>query len=250
MTESFPLIDIAPFVRQGASAADQAAVVGAVERACRSTGFLAVTGHGVAQSVIQQLVEASYGFFDLGRMRREAARACRPRPEQNRGYIPPGDETLARRGYADTPPDLKELFAIGPFDLPGRASTSPDRTPIRASRPAEKACAPGEPTPALRAYWRALEGLAGTLCRIFARALAPPNGFFDEGKVDKHISQLRIMQLSTASGGAPARPAARRRACRSSAVMTLIYSDNDVGGLQLKDRDGHWVDAPAIRDGS
>src|SRR5271154_1567113 len=109
MTESFPLIDIAPFVRPGASAADQAAVVRAVERACRSTGFLAVTGHGVPQPVIQLLVEASYGFFYLPMD--EKLRVRRPRPEQNRGYIPPGDETLARLRGAETPSDLKELFA-------------------------------------------------------------------------------------------------------------------------------------------
>jgi isopenicillin N synthase-like dioxygenase len=31
-------------------------------------------------------------------------------------------------------------------------------------------------------------------------------------------------------------------------MMTLLYSDNDVGGLQLKTRDGRWVSAPVIPD--
>ena len=42
----------------------------------------------------------------------------RPRPEQNRGYIAPGEERLARLRGNETPPDLKELYTIGPFDTP------------------------------------------------------------------------------------------------------------------------------------
>ena len=243
MSEPFPLIDIAPFVRADARAADQAAVVAAVERACRSTGFLAVTGHGVPPSVIQQLVAASYGFFDLPMD--EKLRVRRPRPEQNRGYIPPGDETLARLRGAETPPDLKELFAIGPFDLPDTPYfTGPAAYPSFA--PNQWPARPATLTPALRAYWRALEGLAGTLCRIFARAFALPDGFFDS-KIDKHISQLRIMHYPPPA--APPLPGQLRAGEHADlGMMTLIYSDNDVGGLQLKDRDGNWVDAPAVPD--
>ena len=42
----------------------------------------------------------------------------RPRNDQNRGYIPYGEETLARMHGGDTPPDYKEVFAIGPDDVP------------------------------------------------------------------------------------------------------------------------------------
>ena len=43
----------------------------------------------------------------------------RPHHEQNRGYIPYGEETLARMHGGDTPPDFKEVFAIGPVRPPG-----------------------------------------------------------------------------------------------------------------------------------
>jgi isopenicillin N synthase-like dioxygenase len=243
MTASIPLIDIAAFVGSGAGAADQAGVVAAVEQACRDTGFLGVTGHGVPRPVITQLVEAAYGFFDLPMD--EKLRVRRPKPEQNRGYIPPGDETLARLRGAETPPDLKELFAIGPFDLPDEPyftgpaaypSFAPNRWPVR----------PAGLTPALRAYWRALEGLAHTMGRIFARALALPDGFF-ETKTDRHISQLRIMHYPPPA--APPLPGQLRAGEHADlGMMTLLYSDNDVGGLQLKDRDGRWVDAPLLPD--
>ena len=242
-TEQFPLIDIAPFVRPGAASADQARVVAAVERACRTTGFLGVTGHGVPPPVIRNLVEASYGFFD--RPMAEKLAVKRPKPEQNRGYIPPGDETLARLAGNETPPDLKELFAIGPFDLPDTPYfTGPAAYPSFA--PNQWPAQPASLAPALRLYWRALEGLAGTMCRIFARALALPDGFFAD-KVDKHISQLRLMHYP-APTSAPLPGQLRAGAHSDLGMMTLIYSDNDVGGLQLQDRDGNWVDAPALSD--
>ena len=243
MSQAFPLIDITAFTQSGADDAARRQVVAAVEQACRTTGFLAITGHGVARPVIDALIAASYAFFDLPL--EEKLRVRRPAAEQNRGYIPPGDETLARLRGAESPPDLKELFAIGPFDLPedpyftGAAaypSFAPNRWPER----------PAALAPALRLYWRAMERLAEALCRIFARALALPETFFAD-KVDRHISQLRLMHYPPPS--APPLPGQLRAGEHADlGMMTLIYSDNDVGGLQLKTRDGGWVDAPAIRD--
>ncbi|HUA56967.1 MAG TPA: 2-oxoglutarate and iron-dependent oxygenase domain-containing protein [Candidatus Sulfotelmatobacter sp.] len=243
MSRPFPLIDIGPFTRPGTSEAARRDVIAAVEQACRATGFLAVTGHGVPRAVTDALVRAAYAFFDLPL--EEKLRVRRPAPEQNRGYIPPGDETLARLRGADSPPDLKELFAIGPFDLPddpyftGPAaypSFAPNRWPER----------PASLAPALRLYWRAMEGLAGTLCRIFALALELPERFF-AAKVDRHISQLRLMHYP-AQATAPLPGQLRAGEHADLGMMTLIHSDNDVGGLQLKDRDGSWIDAPVIGD--
>src|SRR4051812_41402908 len=101
MATDFPLIDIA---------GDRARVVDAVKAACTSVGFLAIPGHGVNRPVTDALAQASYGFSDLPMD--EKLRVRRPKPEQNRGYIPPGDETLSRLRGVDTPPDLKELFAF------------------------------------------------------------------------------------------------------------------------------------------
>ncbi|GIS87954.1 MAG: hypothetical protein CM1200mP18_06640 [Gammaproteobacteria bacterium] len=42
----------------------------------------------------------------------------RPKNDQNRGYIPYGEETLVRMAGGDSPPDYKEVFAIGPDRFP------------------------------------------------------------------------------------------------------------------------------------
>jgi isopenicillin N synthase-like dioxygenase len=87
-----------------------------VASACEEIGFFAVTGHGAPGAVIADLVAQSYAFFDLPLAEKLAVR--RPRPEQNRGYIAPGEERLARLRGDETPPDLKELYTIGPFHTP------------------------------------------------------------------------------------------------------------------------------------
>jgi isopenicillin N synthase-like dioxygenase len=114
MSSDFPVIDLEPLRQPEVSAAMRLDVARQVARACEETGFVTVTGHGVPRAVIAELVAQSYAFFDLPLAEKLAVR--RPRPEQNRGYIAPGEERLARLRGDETPPDLKELYTIGPFD--------------------------------------------------------------------------------------------------------------------------------------
>src|SRR6202035_5380230 len=154
MSSAFPVIDIAPFTRIEATAAERAAVVARIGEACETIAFFAVTGHGVERRVIDDLVAAAYKFFDLPLAEKLAVK--RPRPEQNRGYIPHGDERLARLRGDETPADLKEMFAIGPYDLPDDPYfTGPAAYPSFAANlwPAR----PAALRPALEAYWRGVE---------------------------------------------------------------------------------------------
>jgi len=244
MTAGFPTIDIAPLIAPGAPAAAQDACIAAIRHACETIGFFAVTGHAIPAPTVAELFAAAYGFFD--RPLEDKLKVKRPRPEQNRGYIPYGDETLSRLRGVETPPDAKELFAIGPFDLPDQPYfTGPAAYPSLAANlwPAE----PAALQPAMKAYWREIERLAMTLCRAFAAALEVPPGFFLE-KLDKHISQLRVMHYPPLDR--PPLPGQLRAGEHTDlGMMTLLTSDNAVGGLQVRDRDGAWVDVPA-GDGS
>jgi isopenicillin N synthase-like dioxygenase len=241
MSGDFPVIDIAAVRQPQASAAARLGIVRQVASACEEIGFFAVTGHGVPGAVIADLVAQSYAFFDLPLAEKLAVR--RPRPEQNRGYIAPGEERLARLRGDETPPDLKELYTIGPFDTPETPYfTGPAAYPSFAPN-----LWPARPVglrPALQAYWHELDRVARLLCRIFADALDLAPEFFED-KVDKHISQLRIMHYP------PPRTAPLPRQLRAGAhsdlgMMTLLYSDNDNGGLQVMDRAGCWVPVPVI----
>ena len=241
MGGDFPVIDLSAVREPRASTSARAEIAGQLRRACEEIGFFAVTGHGVPGAVIGELIAQSYAFFDLPAAEKLAVR--RPRPEQNRGYIAPGEERLARLRGEATPPDLKELYTIGPFDTPDTPYfTGPAAYPSFAPN-----LWPARPVglrSALQAYWHGLERVARTLCRIFAEALDLPAEFFDD-KIDKHISQLRIMHYPPPQT-APLPGQLRAGAHSDLGMMTLIYTDNDIGGLELMDRAERWVSVPVI----
>jgi isopenicillin N synthase-like dioxygenase len=241
MYTDFPVIDLEALCGPQVSAVAQLDIARQVASACEEIGFFALTGHGVPRTVIADLVAQSYTFFDLPQAEKLVVR--RPRPEQNRGYIAPGEERLARPRGDETPPDLKELYTIGPFDLPDEPyftgpaaypSFAPNLWPLR----------PLGLKAALQAYWHELDRVAHLLCRIFAQALDLASDFFND-KIDRHISQLRIMHYPPPRA-APLPGELRAGAHSDLGMMTLLYSDNDIGGLEVMNRKGRWVPVPVI----
>lgn len=202
-----------------------------------------VTGHGVAKEVIAEVSRQGYGFFDLPYG--EKMRIKRPKPEQNRGYIATGDETLARLAGNETPPDMKELFAIGPLDYEMDAyHTAPDAYPsFAANLWPERIPAL---LPAMRAYWNALEHLANGIAKGFALALDLPCDYFSR-RINHNTSQLRLMHYPVPS--VVPQPGQLRAGEHSDlGMMTILTADNDQGGLQVKRRAGGWVDVPLFDD--
>jgi isopenicillin N synthase-like dioxygenase len=241
MSTDFPVIDLEAVSKPQTSAAAWREIACQLASACEEIGFFAVTGHCVPRAVIADLVAQSYAFFDLPQAEKLVVR--RPQPEQNRGYIAPGEERLARLRGDETPPDLKELYAIGPFDLPDEPyftgpaaypSFAPNLWPLR----------PLGLKTALQAYWHELDRVAQLLCRIFAQALDLESDFFND-KIGRHISQLRIMHYPPPLE-APLPGQLRAGAHSDLGMMTLLYSDNDIGGLEVMNREGRWVPVPVI----
>ena len=64
MASHVPAVDISAWVRDG-SPEERAAVVAAVDAACREVGFIQVTGHGIPDSVLAGLAAAMDSFFAL-----------------------------------------------------------------------------------------------------------------------------------------------------------------------------------------
>ena len=109
--DTIPVIDIAPF-RDG-TATEQQAVAGAVADACTSLGFLIIEGHGVADSLVDEMRTVSRTYFD--RPLEEKLKLRMP-PDRYRGYISLGSEALSYSLDEESPPDFKESFSIGPID--------------------------------------------------------------------------------------------------------------------------------------
>ncbi|GAA1188416.1 isopenicillin N synthase family dioxygenase [Pseudonocardia alaniniphila] len=99
-----PTIDLAAW-RSG-----DAGVGPAVDAALQQAGFLLVTGHGVDEALRTDVRDAARAFFALPAevKARYAVRIG------GRGWLAPGVEANGNVEGVDTPPDLKESFAVGP----------------------------------------------------------------------------------------------------------------------------------------
>ena len=232
-----PIIDLAP-ARAGA-AAERQRTAAAIDAACRDIGFLAITGHGVEGALVARLRRLAHAFFERPMAEKLACR--HPVAGTNRGYHPVGGETLAQANDAAAPPDLKEFFHVGPVDVSddpyytsteGRLHFAPNIWPAQ----------PAELERAATEYYRAMSRLIQFLMRLAALALDVDEHFFD-AKVDRSIGTMRLNYYPAQT--APPAPGQLRASAHTDYGGFTILSGEDVpGGLQVRTRDGDWIDVP------
>lgn len=240
--QEVPVIDIAPFL--AGDRVEREAVARAVDRACREIGFLVINGHGVDPALIQAMDEVSRRFFDLPLEAKLAVE--RPAPDVSRGYVGLAGESVGRsRDSAAEVGDLNESFIVGPVDVvlddyhsadAAGNHFAPNLWPVELPELAE-VCAD---------YYRALDGVAVTLMRIFAVALDLPEHHFDT-MVDRPISRLRLRNYPEPI--VPPEPGQLRAGAHSDyGSITILLAEENPGGLQVCTSTGEWVDVP-VRPG-
>jgi isopenicillin N synthase-like dioxygenase len=222
---SIPRIDISDLADPDAAA--QREVAAAIGRACRDIGFFAITGHGVEPAVIDGVFRAAREVFALPAEAKSAL--ARERHGHNRGYIGLGVEALDEK----TAPDLKEAYNLVWTD---EATRVPNVWP---------------PIPGWReraqAYFDAVLAVGRRLHRAFALDLALPATFFDD-KIDRPMATLRLLHYPVEFGSAPPRGAPGAGTHTDYGNVTLLATDG-VAGLQVRRRDGGWIDVPALPGG-
>ncbi|HEX3175233.1 MAG TPA: 2-oxoglutarate and iron-dependent oxygenase domain-containing protein [Methylomirabilota bacterium] len=232
-----PVVDLTP-ARAG-TRAERLGVARAIDGACREIGFFAITGHGVAPRIVNDLRDAAHAFFALPAAEKLAWR--HPVPGTNRGYHPVGGEALSKANDAAAPPDLKEFFHVGPVDVTaepyytcaeGRAHFVPNIWPTRPSG-FERAAS---------AYYRAMDRLVQELMRLAALALEVDESFFDD-KVNRSIGTMRL-NYYPAPGTAPDPGQLRASAHTDYGGFTILSGEDVPGGLQVRTRAGRWIDVP------
>ena len=112
--KSIPVIDISPFKNGDHNV--RKTVADRVAQASTDIGFLVISGHGIPSSVIKNMASTTKAFFALDV--EEKNKSARPRPEIIRGYGGMESEGLGYSQEDETPPDLKEVFDVGPIDVP------------------------------------------------------------------------------------------------------------------------------------
>ncbi len=231
---SLEMFDLAEF--EAATGATRAAMATTVDRLCRETGFLVVTGHGVDPAVIAAQWDAVRRFFAQDA---EAKQASSPAPGAPYGYLGPDQEALARSKGVDTPPDLKESFSGRPQQA---APEGADAAGIAFST----AVTPWPDVPGFKEAWHAycaaLEDLAARIMVAFAEALGLPSDHFAPFHRDP-ISALRALHYP-ATGEVAEDNQQRAGAHTDYGTLTILLPQAGAPGLQIKQGDT-WIDVTA-----
>lgn len=229
MTHAIPLIDISPLSSPDAAA--RSAVAAQIGAACRDVGFFAIVGHGVAPSLVDTAFAQSARLFALPvEAKREMAIA---KLGSNRGYVGLGVEALDEKTAADH----KEAFNLIWTDERTRLANA--WPPLQGFRVV------------VQAYFDALLTVGDRLHRAFALDLGLPEDFFAD-KIDRPLATLRLLRYpAPAISGIAAEFAPTETESRLGAGahtdygnVTLLATDG-VAGLQVRRRDGAWIDVPA-----
>jgi isopenicillin N synthase-like dioxygenase len=234
----FPVFDLSRFEQSAGS--ERASLGAEVDRICRQTGFLAISGHGVPQEVIDRAWNAARDFFDLPAEEKQKARA--PYAGYPYGYLGPETEALAKSKGEDTPPDLKESFNGGPLSVP-EGLTDPQALSFCYA----ETIWPAEPAgfrEAWVAYYRAMEDLAARIMRVFAVALSLPEDAF-EATIDKPVSAMRALNYPE-QRVAPKPGQLRAGAHTDYGSLTILLPQAGSAGLQILAPDGNWREVPPV----
>jgi len=218
-----PVIDIQALAER--DAAGRREVARQVGAACREVGFFVVTGHGVPLPLIDAAFAQGARLFALPlESKRELAI---DRLGSNRGYVGLGVEALDEQAARDH----KEAFNLIWTD----GATRPDNA-WPAQLPEFRAV--------LQAYFDSLFAVAARLHRAFALDLGLAEDFF-AGLIDRPLATLRLLHYPTPArdSGSAGRPGAGTHTDYGN--VTLLATDG-VAGLEVRRRDGSWVDAPAL----
>jgi isopenicillin N synthase-like dioxygenase len=240
MHDTIPAIDLGAWYEGDAAARQE--VAAAVDAACRSIGFLVITGHRIAPALIADVRRQGFAFFDLPE---PAKQALRPPPGvMLRGYTPPQTNTLALSRGQRTPPDFREMFSVGSPAIDGTEYAGLDGARVFYNPNLWPAAMPGFRA-TLEAYVREMERLAQELMRIFATGLGMPATFFDR-KIDRNFAAFHILHYGAAA--TPPLPGQLRAGAHSDfGSLTILQPPSGDEGLEVmspdKDGESRWIKA-------
>ncbi len=187
-------------------------------------GFAVVADHGIAPAVIDEAFDRTRRFFALPEdVKRKYLVAG---GGGQRGYTPFGIETAKGADRAD----LKEFWHTGRNLPPGH--------PFASFMPPNIAVAEiPDFADVTYTLYQALDDLGLRILSAIALYLKLPPRFFDD-KVAMGNSILRLLHYPPVSANATG---VRAGAHEDINVITLLLGAEEAG-LQLKDRDGNWLD--------
>ncbi|MFD4354716.1 isopenicillin N synthase family dioxygenase [Nocardia sp. NPDC058518] len=225
-------VDLASW-RAGGDAAR--AVEHEVDEGLRRAGFLLVHGHGIDPALPGAVRAAARRFFALP----DEVKQRYAVTVGGRGWIGPGREANGYAEGTETPPDLKETFAVGADTATGDPAV--DRMWFLPNVwPAEVV----ELRALLTEYTAAMRTLSDELLALFAAALAlPANPFADLAALPTWTCNINHYPPLT-DVGAPEPGQFRIGPHTDFGTVTVLDREPGAGGLQVYTEAEGWADAP------
>jgi isopenicillin N synthase-like dioxygenase len=214
---------------------EERACAARIDEACRTSGFYVVRGHGIPKDDLDRALAVSHRFFELPVAVKQRWRARTP-PWLRRGYTGLAGERQSAAVAIETPPDLSEVYTVGPLRPEGLADrwSHPDVWPDEVVP---------EMRPVLSAHRSAMDALARRLLRLSALALTGRAETWD-ALVTAPLGGMRVNHYPPLDR--PARPGQWRAGAHTDYSTVTILTGAGVGGLEIE-VDGTWssVDCPA-----
>jgi isopenicillin N synthase-like dioxygenase len=235
--DAVPTIDLTPWFQGDED--DRKAVAAQVDAALGAIGFLVVTGHGVPTGVRARIRDAAKRFF----AQPEEVKRAYAVTVGERGWLPPGVEANAYAEGTETPPDLKETFAVGADRRIGdplfdREWFLPNVWPSEVP----------ELEGLLTEYIARMRALSDELLVLCATALGLDPGYFASytGNPSYTLNVNRYPPLSQL--GEPEPGQFRIGPHTDFGTLTVLDRQDGVGGLQVYSEESGWVNAPYVED--
>jgi len=231
---SVPVIDLAPL--GGSDEAARRRTAQAIGRACEEVGFLYIANHGIPDSLLQHTFDEAKRFFALPlaeKMKLDIANSA-----NYRGYFPLKGETTDVTAMGDLKEGFDLMRELGPDDPDVRAGKplhGPNQWPAEDVLPGFRQ--------SILAYYAAMEALAQRLLRGMALSLDLEEGFF-AARTRKALAYLRLLHYPPQQGMIDEREIGC--GAHSDYGCLTILAQDAVGGLQLRNSAGEWIEAPPI----
>lgn len=232
--EEIPVLDLGPLLAGEEGALQR---LGAkMKDALENIGFYFVVNHGIAQALIDGVMEAATAFHAMP-LDKKMALAFN---DDNVGYVPIGGSTTRHSALnANNKPNNVESFFIK-RDLP---PTHPD---VLAGKRFRGMNLWPTDLPEVRAkamaYADATERLGKSLLPLYAVALGLPAGAFDAA----FSEPMYTLRLSHYPQQAPNADNSFGLAPHTDTSFMTLLPQNKVQGLSVRLPNGRWIDAPAM----
>ncbi len=231
--DHIPVIDVHPLY--GGSEDDVATLAEQARSILRDVGFAYVTGHRVPVDLIEKLREESRRFFALPDEDKRAIAIN----EWHRGYMAPKSSLIVTSSVAKvSKPNQSESLLImhelaedDPDMVAGKPLQGPNQWP--AHQPALREAA--------LAYVDHMQDLAGRIGSLLARCLGLPAGYFVP-YFERPTTFLRLLHYPPQ----PAEDGLFGSAPHTDYGFITLLAQDDVGGLQVLNKQDNWIDAPPV----